>query len=69
MHRPTHLRVLVCLLLMCALRASPAGALALGELAPPFRLTAATGARTTLTELTSTGPVVIYTFLQAASAT
>ena len=48
---------------------SPASALQVGEKAPDFTLSAPGGKEVKLAELLGKGPVVIYTFIQALSAT
>jgi hypothetical protein len=48
----------------------PAAALEVGQKAPEFALPAAPGgAPVKLSELTAKGPVVVYTFIQAFTAT
>ncbi len=49
--------------------AGPASAIEVGQKAPDFRLTAPGGKQVKLTDLLGRGPVVIYTFIQAFSAT
>jgi len=47
----------------------PAGALEVGRKAPDFTLSAPGGQQVKLADLLGKGPVVIYTFIQAVSAT
>ncbi len=49
--------------------AGPALAVEVGQPAPDFTLAAPGGKQVTLTDLTGKGPVVIYTFIQAFTAT
>ena len=51
------------------LLASPASALEVGQKAPNFTLTAPGGKQVKLADLLGKGPVVVYTFIQALSAT
>ncbi len=51
------------------LLASPASALEVGQKAPNFTLTAPGGKQVKLADLLGKGPVVVYTFIQAFSAT
>lgn len=46
-----------------------AAALEVGEKAPDFTLAAPGGKQVKLSELTAKGPVVLYTFIQAFTAT
>jgi len=48
---------------------APAGALKVGRKAPDFTLSAPGGQKVKLADLLGKGPVVIYTFIQALSAT
>lgn len=50
------------------LLASPASALKVGQKAPDFTLTAPGGKQVKLADLLGKGPVVIYTFVEAAGA-
>ena len=49
--------------------AGPASALEVGQKAPNFTLTAPGGKQVKLADLLGKGPVVVYTFIQAFSAT
>ncbi len=49
--------------------AGPASALEVGQKAPNFTLTAPGGKQVKLADLLGKGPVVVYTFIQALSAT
>lgn len=49
--------------------AGQATALGVGDKAPDFTLTAPGGKQVKLADLTSKGPVVIYTFIQAFTGT
>ena len=49
--------------------AAPAHALEVGDKAPDFTLPAPGGKPVKLSDLTAKGPVVIYTFIQAFTAT
>ncbi len=51
------------------LLASPASALEVGQKAPEFTLAAPGGKQVKLADLLGKGPVVVYTFIQALSAT
>ncbi|MBI4588408.1 MAG: redoxin domain-containing protein [Candidatus Rokubacteria bacterium] len=51
------------------LLAAPASALKVGEKAPDFTLRAPGGKQVNLADLLGKGPVVIYTFIQAFTAT
>ncbi|MBI2219368.1 MAG: redoxin domain-containing protein [Candidatus Rokubacteria bacterium] len=58
------------LVLLAGALARPAAALEVGQKAPDFALPAATGGKPVkLSELTAKGPVVVYTFIQAFTAT
>jgi len=61
--------VVVVGLLASLLMASGASALEVGEKAPDFTLPAPGGKQVKLSELTAKGPVVVYTFIQAFTAT
>ena len=58
---------LVALLALTA--AAPAQALQVGDKAPEFELPGPAGKPVKLSELTAKGPVVLYTFIQAFTAT
>jgi hypothetical protein len=62
-------RMVVLTALVVVLLASVAGALEVGQKAPEFSLNGTDGKPVKLSELTAKGPVVIYTFLIAFSAT
>jgi peroxiredoxin len=49
--------------------AGSASALAVGDKAPSFTLPGSTGTQVKLEDLLGKGPVVIYTFIQAFTAT
>ena len=49
--------------------AGPASALEVGQKAPEFTLAAPGGKQVKLADLLGKGPVVVYTFIQALSAT
>ena len=49
--------------------ATPAAALEVGRKAPDFTLPGSKGQPVKLSELTAKGPVVLYTFIQAFTAT
>ena len=51
------------------LLAGAAGALEVGQKAPDFTLAGPGGKQVKLADLTAKGPVVIYTFIQAFTAT
>jgi len=65
-------RQVICQILATAvvglLLAGPASALQVGQKAPEFTLPAPGGKQVRLTDLTAKGPVVIYTFIDAAGA-
>jgi peroxiredoxin Q/BCP len=49
--------------------AAPVAALEVGQKAPDFTLPGSQGKPVKLSELTAKGPVVVYTFIQAFTAT
>ncbi len=57
--------VLAAAVLATVALAGPASALQVGDKAPDFTLPAAGGQQVKLSDLTSKGPVVLYTFIQA----
>jgi hypothetical protein len=61
--------LVVGLLLSGFIWAAPAGALEVGKQAPDFTLPGTGGKQVKLSELTSKGPVVLFTFVQAFTGT
>ena len=55
--------------LIAVMLATPAAALQVGDKAPDFELPGSNGKPVKLSELTARGPVVVYTFIQAFTAT
>lgn len=55
--------------LLALLAAGPAAALEVGQKAPDFTLAAPGGKQVKLSEMLGKGPIVIYTFIQAFTAT
>jgi thioredoxin-dependent peroxiredoxin len=49
--------------------AAPAGALEVGQKAPDFTLAAPGGKQVKLSDMLGKGPIVLYTFIQAFTAT
>ena len=68
-HRYSAVRGIFVALVAAVLLVSPARALQVGEKAPDFTLSAPGGKEVKLADLLGKGPVVIYTFIQAFSAT
>jgi len=62
-------RTLALSLLLALALAAPAAALEVGQKAPDFTLPGSKGQPVKLAELTAKGPVVLYTFIQAFTAT
>jgi peroxiredoxin len=62
-------RVVAVVLAALTVGAPPTAALEVGQKAPEFTLTAAGNKPVKLSELTARGPVVLYTFVQAFTAT
>jgi peroxiredoxin Q/BCP len=70
MHRTRRIATRAALAALLALSAAvPAQALQVGEKAPDFALPGPDGKPVKLSELTAKGPVVLYTFIQAFTAT
>jgi peroxiredoxin Q/BCP len=60
---------LVAVAVLALALAAPAAALEVGQKAPDFTLPGSAGKPVKLSELTAKGPVVLYTFIQAFTAT
>ena len=69
MRRSLLVRNIVAAVLVSAALAGSAGALEVGQKAPDFSLNGIDGKPVKLSDLTAKGPVVIYTFIAAFTAT
>ena len=67
--RSSRVRAMLAGLTAAVLLAAPASALDVGQKAPDFTLTAPGNKPVKLADLLGKGPVVIYTFIQAFTAT
>jgi hypothetical protein len=67
--RRSGLLAIVGAVLVTVLLVAPASALQVGDKAPDFTLNGPDGKPVKLADLTAKGPVVIYTFIQAFTAT
>ena len=68
-HRHMHLAGVVAAALLTLVLAAPVAALQVGQKAPEFELPGSQGKPVKLSELTAKGPVLVYTFIQAFTAT
>ena len=68
-HRHMRLAGLVAAAVLAVALATPAAAIQVGDKAPDFALPGSQGKEVKLSELTAKGPVVLYTFIQAFTAT
>jgi peroxiredoxin Q/BCP len=64
-----HLAGVVAAALLTLVLAAPVAALQVGQKAPEFELPGSQGKPVKLSELTAKGPVLVYTFIQAFTAT
>ena len=69
MRRSLLVRNIVAAVLVSAALAGSAGALEVGQKAPDFALNGIDGKPVKLSDLTAKGPVVVYTFIAAFTAT
>jgi thioredoxin-dependent peroxiredoxin len=68
-HARSHVICAVAVLLVGVALTGTASALQVGDKAPDFTLTSSDGKQVKLADLTSKGPVVVYTFIQAFTGT
>ena len=67
--RSVRLQPFALVALLALALAAPVDALEVGQKAPDFTLPGSKGQPVKLAELTASGPVVLYTFIQAFTAT